>query len=177
MHALDNAFAALRSLRLIFTAESLPAPEPSASMSTRALFDGLHLSQWRVNLARALGNRFGALVYVELNAHQERVIHAFGPAPAVARVHETFVWLSREVEDMAMASKLRGKTARQSYCVGFVQGLAQSLSEPLPGVATQTGLRAAFGRDVPEHRAPRTVFRESARAKGVRAGVQVRMHN
>lgn len=175
-NALTNLFDALRSLRTAFAIEVMEAPAPSPTMCERDLFDGLHLSQWRVSLAETLGRRFGVLVFVERNSHGERVIRAFGPTASVAKVQETFHWLSQRVEEMSASTRLRGKTARQSYCVGFVKGLADTLAEPLPGVTSETELRAALGRALPTWRAPRTFFRESALAKGARAGAKIEVH-
>lgn len=149
---------ALKALRMIFAAAVLAPsvePAPAPTMEERSLFEGLHISAWRVTAAKALARYHGALAWVQPHG-LERTIRVFGPADAVAAVAAGFAFVSEQVAEEMARARVRGKTAHQSFAQGLAAGLAADLANPKPGAMAEEELLRALGRPLPEVRAPRT---------------------
>jgi hypothetical protein len=190
---ITRALDALRSLKFVFGGLALaedaaakaaapvrlapapPAAAPAVVPTTeKVLFEGQHISQWRITLAQGLGRHYGVLVWVEPKGKAEREVRAFGAQGHVATLTRIYEHLAGEVARLTARSSATGKTARQSYAQGLVRGFVDALGGPLPGAPSEEALRLALGRPVPRVRPSRMQPAVRPYQAGLRRGASIR---
>ena len=145
----EAANAAAHAQRLIakhrINTASLAEEPEGVALHDDPLDEGARVTQWKLELAMVVAEANGCRVIV-LKDGRYSTIQIVGANEDIGIVRALYAWLTKEVQRLTRASKLRGRDKLDNFRMGAIAAIEQGLAEANEA-ARKIGLKDAKGKE------------------------------